>query len=89
MRDRDGRDYPVCPYRKRNRDYGADMDDGKPRPFYFLYDRCAATSTGASGGCDYYGVNVVIFQFLGYFGSKTLRVSNRSTVSDGCVELLV
>ena len=89
MGDCDGRYYPVSPNRKRDRYYSAYMDDGKSRSFYFLDDRCAATSAGASGRCDYYGVNIVIFQFLGYFGSKTLRVSDRSTVSDGCVELLV
>jgi hypothetical protein len=76
MRYRDGRNYPVGSYRERNRDYGADMGDGKTRPFYFLYDRCAATSAGASGGCDYYGINVVIFQFLCDFSSKTPCVSD-------------
>jgi hypothetical protein len=70
MRYSYGRDNPVSPDGQRNRDNGAYVNHRQSGPFNLFYDRCTATSTGASSGCDYDGVYVLLLELLRYFAPE-------------------
>jgi hypothetical protein len=76
MRNGNGGNDPVCPNGQRNRDDGAYVRHRKPRSFNFLYNRCTATSTGSSGGCNDDGIHIVVLELLGDFTSVTRCVGN-------------
>ena len=65
MRDGHRRIDTIGTYRQGNWYDCTNMDDGNIDGFLqFFYHRCTATSTGASGGSQYYTINVFAFKFL-------------------------
>ena len=76
MRNSYSRNDTVCTNCKRNRNDSGTVNHGQTCPFDLFYERCTATCTSSSGGCDDNRVNSVILKLLGKFGREFLRIAH-------------